>query len=72
MKWGKYPVGHMVGVDIADTSIQQCKERYNINKVRRRVIPCRPHGWVDIADTSIQQCKERYNINKVRSRVLPY
>lgn len=39
MKWGKYPVGHMVGVDIADTSIQQCKERYNINKGRQRGRP---------------------------------
>jgi len=28
LKWSKYAVGHMVGVDIAETSIDQCKDRY--------------------------------------------
>jgi len=36
LKWSKYPVGHMVGVDIAETSIDQCKDRYQQLKNKSR------------------------------------
>eukprot|EP00088_Acartia_fossae_P014760 TRINITY_DN1795_c0_g1_i2.p1 TRINITY_DN1795_c0_g1~~TRINITY_DN1795_c0_g1_i2.p1 ORF type:complete len:378 (-),score=82.01 TRINITY_DN1795_c0_g1_i2:174-1307(-) len=36
MKWGKYPIRNFVGVDIAATSIEQAKQRYETMKNRKR------------------------------------
>jgi len=36
MKWQKSNVSHVVGVDIASTSIEQCKQRYQDMKERNR------------------------------------
>ena len=36
MKWQRSNVGHVVGVDIASTSIEQCKDRYRDMRERNR------------------------------------
>ncbi|KAF2364236.1 mRNA (guanine-N(7))-methyltransferase domain [Trinorchestia longiramus] len=35
LKWTKANIRHLVCVDIAETSVQQCKERYSYNKTKR-------------------------------------
>ena len=36
LKWSKAKIDHLVGVDIAQTSVEQAKSRYNENKSRQR------------------------------------
>ncbi|XP_018006695.1 mRNA cap guanine-N7 methyltransferase-like [Hyalella azteca] len=35
LKWTKANIGHLICVDIAETSVRQCKERYEFNKQKR-------------------------------------
>ena len=38
LKWDKSRAKHVVGLDIADTSIEQCKQRYEIMKVGQGLV----------------------------------
>ena len=64
LKWQRSDVNHVVGVDIAETSIMQCKERYADmrHKSRNRAMFTGEFYAADCTKTSIQNLFEDKNI----------
>ena len=64
LKWQRSDVNHVVGVDIAETSIMQCKERYADmrHKSRNRAMFTGEFYAADCTKTNIQNLFEDKNI----------